>query len=194
MADVSATQDVLDVANARWEANRAEAAERREKLLRSGERTDRCGAWTREEFWDQLDYLERVAVHFGDLYSQVCNGGFEQWADNGYYSEEKASFLLRTLDRMGDGTAKQLKAILVDVIDVFRSHEWRGGMYDPAGLEDDEAEASYWEELGVELNEHANRFYEIDDDVLAMLDTFIANEMTADEEDAAALAGAPAPV
>jgi hypothetical protein len=45
------------------------------------------------EFLLSLEPVERSAVILGNLYYQVCNGGFVQWKDNGY-QEDGRNFLL----------------------------------------------------------------------------------------------------
>ena len=49
--------------------------------------------WNKSQFFNHLDYLERIAVALGNLNYQVGNGGFIQWEDNSYKIEH-ASFLL----------------------------------------------------------------------------------------------------
>ena len=50
--------------------------------------------WSKEDFFDHLDYLHRLAVALGNLNYQVGNGGFSQWEFNDY-RETHASFLQR---------------------------------------------------------------------------------------------------
>jgi hypothetical protein len=39
---------------------------------------------TQKDFWNQLSFVEKVAVFTGNLNYQVENGGFMQWVYNGY--------------------------------------------------------------------------------------------------------------
>ncbi len=66
--DNSKIQQIMDVAYARWQKNRA---------------------MSQEEFWLRLSYPEKVAVFVGNLNYQVCNGGFLQWHDNEYSDCER---------------------------------------------------------------------------------------------------------
>ncbi|MFA5153860.1 MAG: DUF4375 domain-containing protein [Clostridia bacterium] len=50
--------------------------------------------WTSAEFFDRLNYQERIAVALGNLNYQVQNGGFSQWKFNSY-AKNHLSFLLR---------------------------------------------------------------------------------------------------
>ena len=55
--------------------------------------------WNNDQFFNHLDYLERVAVVLGNLNYQVGNGGFSQWEGNGY-KETHSSFLLSLKNEM----------------------------------------------------------------------------------------------
>lgn len=50
--------------------------------------------WDKDDFFDHLDYIQKVAVALGNLNYQVENGGFSQWGFNGY-AEIHYGFLSR---------------------------------------------------------------------------------------------------
>lgn len=64
--------------------------------------------WSQEEFLDQLNAVERFAVHTGNLNYQVENGGWAQWADNGYASDETVAYLRRQLLKGGPASVNVL--------------------------------------------------------------------------------------
>ena len=83
--------------------------------------------WSVKELFDRIDDTGKIAFAFGTLNDQVHKNGFEGWADNGLYTPETAATILVTLDRIGaeeDGTAKQLKELMLDVVGVFNDFEW----------------------------------------------------------------------
>jgi len=55
---------------------------------------------TREQFVLQLSPAEAVAVHCGNMNYQVQNGGWMQWMDNGYMTEESIRTISTTLRQM----------------------------------------------------------------------------------------------
>ena len=73
-------QDIMNEAYARWQNN----------------------DWSQEQFWNQLSYVEKVAVFTGNLNYQVENGGFAQWIDNGY--SDCADDLIDILSKLGTST------------------------------------------------------------------------------------------
>jgi hypothetical protein len=69
---------------------------------------------TRQEFWDQLDADERVAVFLGNLNYQVENGGFSQWLDNGYATLETVGFIGRTCVGMCTASSMAVHGLLCE--------------------------------------------------------------------------------
>lgn len=49
--------------------------------------------WSQQQFWDQLTGRERFAVFIGNMNYQVENGGFLQWWDNGYATDETVGYI-----------------------------------------------------------------------------------------------------
>ena len=98
--------------------------------------------WSIKELFGRIDDTAKIAFAFGTLNDQVHKNGFEGWADNGLYTPETATTILVTLDSIGaeeDGTAKQLKELMLDVVGVFNDFEWDFDKREfSADLEDDE--------------------------------------------------------
>ena len=116
---------------------------------------------SKQDFWDQLDAKERIAVFTGNLNQQVCNGGFEQWADNGYAEPEVVTFLLRLLRRMDTETSHAV----ADLITEFQLLREEYGQTD---------NGHYDEEMAEELAERTDPldtvYYKINDQFLAEVD------------------------
>lgn len=70
----------------------------------------------REEWFEELDYKERCAVAIGNLNYQVENGGFAQWADNGYAALNGA-FAVRFMRKHGED---QMADLVVQAMDVLQ--------------------------------------------------------------------------
>jgi hypothetical protein len=62
------------------------------------------------DFLFEISGIEKYVVLIGNLNYQVENGGFTQWADNGYglYWQD----VLRVLEKIGTDTAKQVAALV----------------------------------------------------------------------------------
>ena len=69
-------------------------------------------SWTWGMFIDQCQPTERYVVLIAALDSQVNNGGFTQWCDNGYVTESAAT--IRALNWLG-GEAADRAAELVQI-------------------------------------------------------------------------------
>jgi len=67
--------------------------------------------WTKQKFWNHLDFLERVAVFTGNLNYQVENGGFAQWFDNGYGDSTDQLVSILTED-IGTETALKVSGLI----------------------------------------------------------------------------------
>lgn len=55
---------------------------------------------TKENWWDLLDDEEKVAVANGNFNYQVCNGGFSQWDDNRYATDEAIELIVETCESL----------------------------------------------------------------------------------------------
>lgn len=139
-------QDLMEAAYGRWQKNEG---------------------WSFDDFRMSLSDVEALAVHFGKLNYQVCNGGFVQWVDNGYYTPHVMEFLTwhckNTLEQTD--AVKEMTKILEEAArpclelseaDDRVSYEWDG--YEQSDYQD------IWDELsGSGFDE---RYYDIDDKIL----------------------------
>lgn len=73
-------------------------------------------SWDYRRFLLNLDTVERKAVILGNFHYQVCNGGLQQWVDNGYASSAGVD-LLSLLDEIGTETAKKVSEIVKKVLE-----------------------------------------------------------------------------
>ncbi|MFA5176509.1 MAG: hypothetical protein WC413_04615 [Candidatus Nanoarchaeia archaeon] len=67
--------------------------------------------WDTEEFFDHLNFIQRVAIALGNLNYQVGNGGFSQWKWN-HYAEAHFSFLSRLMNKIDKKIYPQLNKAL----------------------------------------------------------------------------------
>lgn len=65
-----------------------------------------------EAFLDSLTQNQRMAMIFGNLIGQVCNGGFDQWIGNTYCGSD-SKLLLRYLKMLDTPTAKRVAEMVV---------------------------------------------------------------------------------
>jgi hypothetical protein len=84
--------------------------------------------WSYVEFLDELDALERKVVVMGNLNAQVCNGGFAQWADNGYGIEWQRA--VRILMEIGQPACLEVAA-LVEKVGPQLTYNRRGNLEYP---------------------------------------------------------------
>ncbi len=91
---------------------------------------DRYEKLSKEDFWDQLDAEERVAVAIGNMNYQIENGGFIQWFDNRYATKETIKFIKRVLNHINQKTClqvidliKRFEAILPDLEEMAEDGE-----------------------------------------------------------------------
>lgn len=115
--------------------------------------------WSREEFLDQLTPQEKFAVCTGNLNYQVENGGFSQWCENGYGTEETVTYLLRALARMDYNES-------VDT--VFGLLEKYSSLNKPGGF--DLEEDFEWDEWEQDIDLLCNEYYKVNSDFLACCD------------------------
>jgi hypothetical protein len=114
-----------------------------------------------EQFWDQLNADERVAVFVGNLNYQVENGGFMQWMDNGYATDEVVGFLTRLFNnRIGTEATREVAELIKQAYrfaDEIRNYDF------------DEADR--------ELDKLDRKFYELNAEMLADVERFLVEEM-----------------
>ncbi len=110
--------------------------------------------WSKQDFYDQLDAKERLAVFTGNFNYQVCNGGFGQWDGNGYASSEVIGYLQRLLKRIDTENSLKVLALL----ERFRRARETFKDYG----EDDEAHEDYVDKL----DDLDTAFYAINDQFL----------------------------
>jgi len=112
-------------------------------------------AWSRGEFDEfrdgLLDYctpVTRAAVGIQRLLGQVLNGGFSQWADNGYV--ESADLLVRDLEKVGTPAAWETVEIVMLAVAAWRRDEDEG--FDEAHwTRVEQAEDKFFDELADQL-------------------------------------------
>ena len=131
------------------------------------------GDWTKEDFFDQLSDHERIAVCFGNLNQQVGNGGFMQWADNGYYRPETMDVLRDTLAAIKErsSAADPLSALLDLAENVFAEHDWD---FERRLFGDDYDDESAWDIPSAALDKLDTLYYALGDAPLAMIDRHLA--------------------
>ena len=67
--------------------------------------------WPYEQFLLNLNSVERKAVLLGNFHYQTCNGGLQQWVDNGYASGGGTELLLVLAEIGTENSAKVLKIV-----------------------------------------------------------------------------------
>lgn len=140
------TQKLMDQAYARWQDQ----------------------DWSKQDFWDQLDPAERIAVFAGNLNQQVCNGGFAQWYDNAYATDETVCFLVRLADNMNTETSREVSNLLSLARDAFEDYHHSGG--DNC---DEDAE-EIWADFHKSLDPLDTVYYRINNQFLAELEIYLA--------------------
>lgn len=92
-------------------------------------------------FLDGLSQRDRHLLVLQGLHSQVCNGGFAQWIDNGYLNRDGPTLTL-ALTRMGEGLDRHDNACLTTVSAlVDRAVRLIANVSDPENLNDEDYEA-----------------------------------------------------
>jgi hypothetical protein len=92
--------------------------------------------WSQQEFWDQLDAAERFTVFIGNMNYQVENGGFIQWWDNYYATEENVRYILRACDRIGTEASQNVSFILSKVLQILSPYDPRHPSMDEETFEE----------------------------------------------------------
>ena len=108
--------------------------------------------WRYSRFLLNLDSLERRAVILGNFNSQVLNGGFQQWVDNGYASGGGRELLV-ILNEMGAERVIELVKLVLEHVDLSLENRGFGDYW----LEVDESELK---ELFGELDVLSDKYFE----------------------------------
>lgn len=132
-------QGLVDAAYNRWQAANKAAG----------------GGWTKDEFWAQLNVLERPAVFLGNMNAQVLNGGFNQWWDNQYATDETVADILRYLHQIGTENAKAIS----ELVEKFWGLVPEGSPH--RAFDGDEEAHDYFQS---EVDELCTAYYAIDND------------------------------
>lgn len=138
--DTSCWQNLMDNAYDKWGINK-----------KTGK------SWGYRQFLNNLDAVERKAVVLGNFHYQTCNGGLQQWVDNGYASDSGKD-LLAILDEMGTENSRELAGIVRDVlknVDMTQDNRGFGGDYWLEPWVDDEPPS--WM---AEVDELTDKYYE----------------------------------
>lgn len=114
---------------------------------------------TKEQFWATLSAAEEFAVFMGNMNYQVQNGGWEQWFDNMYGTDEVVYYILHTTKRMGTPAALMVHSILSEVMEVREAHD-----------ADDEDE---YEDYRVVMNPLCDRYYDVDEAFMAECEAYL---------------------
>jgi hypothetical protein len=143
---------------------------------------------TLNDLWDQavekgaskqsdnkLDFRERIAFHYGNMSSQVYNGGFQQWIENGYYSDHVVSFLLDLMHEIATPAAREMIDVLEEVDHIFAGLPSVNHFFSD---EDDqeEADTAYTRMYALD-----DRFYEFGDQLDKDVEAFVVNMQTVTE-------------
>lgn len=115
-------------------------------------------SWDKQQFWDQLDAKERIAVFFGNMNYQVENGGHSQWMGNGYATQEVVEFLIRHLRTLGTSEANVQMQHLAEIRDLCNEEGWDSDRWDD----------EIWE--AVDLDSFDRTFYKINDKLLLQVE------------------------
>jgi len=130
-------------------------------------------AWNYRQFLNNLDAVERKAVILGNFHGQTCNGGLQQWVDNGYASDSGKD-LLEILDEMDTENSRKVRGIVRSVlenVDLSQSNQGFGGDYWLEPWVDDEPPS--WMAKVDELTDEYYEFYdrwvpEVEDFLMAL--------------------------
>ncbi len=131
---------------------------------------------SKQEFWDGLSPNERIVVFCSNLNQQVCNGGFVQWHDNDFATEEVLDFLIPLCGSMDTKSGTIVQMLLQE----FR--EEQATFVDSDGDDEDQTNFHMASEV------LSSRFYEINDSWLRDVGALIPDEDPETLIDAVALA------
>lgn len=89
--------------------------------------------WSKQQFNDQLDAKERIAVFIGNMNYQVGNGGFSQWMYNRYATEETVGLIERKLQEVNSPEAQ----VVLHLLEIVRRNAVDYG-WDLGTMDDDD--------------------------------------------------------
>jgi hypothetical protein len=125
------------------------------------------------DFLFEISGIEKYVVLIGNLNYQVENGGFTQWADNGYglYWQD----VLRVLEKVGTDTAKQVAALVEKVGKQLR-YNGRGVLdYSTATAWDEEDDGYYGYEYP-DFSAEDTAFYAINEQLMVDVAVFVQSQ------------------
>lgn len=116
-------------------------------------------------FWESLSPAEHFAVMVSNLHSQVCNGGFMQWCDNGYATADNVAALRRYLRQIHTPAAWAVADLLDKYVEAVVELCGAVGGRATASLSGEQ-----WEELQAALDPLDVAFYKVDAQLLVDAD------------------------
>jgi hypothetical protein len=137
-----AWQDLMDTAYDKWQDHRE---------------------WSHRQLLMNLDAAERKAVLLGNFHYQTCNGGLQQWVENGYACS--GPDLLTILEEMDTENSRRVAGIVRTVlgyVDLSQENRGCGGNYwtqEWSGPDEDEEVPACFEEVD-RLTDEYYSFYD----------------------------------
>ena len=88
-------------------------------MEKSYKKFEKNKSWSLDEFYFNLEPLEKRAVALGNLNYQVGNGGFTQWIDNNYASVSISAlrFIMSEVDKLKKFPELKKALILADEVE-----------------------------------------------------------------------------
>ena len=114
--------------------------------------------FTRAQWMLRLNWDEKIAVVAGNLNYQVGNGGFVQWADNGYI--DTADLLLEITNEMATETSLEVAALIEQMLEIWEEY---------LEYQDDDS----WQDMFGQTDSMDTRFYQINDQFLVEIEGYI---------------------
>lgn len=160
---------LLKIAYDRWEDN-----DKKESKL-----------WNYEDMLHNCSPIEREAVLIGNLDSQVNNGGFELWVDNGYATQLDS--LVRILKSIG-GKTVQLVIEMIQKLEPFilrnvDNRGFAGGYWVDEDNDQEHTSEGYLDDYKTEGMELADTldssYYEISDKFSEEVETYFTGRIAA---------------
>jgi hypothetical protein len=127
-------------------------------------------SWGYRQFLNNLDAVERKAVVLGNFHYQTCNGGIQQYIDNGY-ATGSGKDLLTILDEMDTESSRRVKRIVEGAfqhVDFDGENRGFGENYWNEDWVDDEPPACY-----DEVDKLTDEYYEFYDDFVKDVEAFL---------------------
>jgi len=129
--------------------------------------------WSYRQFLANLDAVERKAVILGNFNYQVCNGGLQQYIDNGYASGSGRD-LLEILDEIDTENSRRVKRIAKDTfkhVNFDAENRGFGENYWNEDWIDDEPPACY-----DEVDKLTDEYYEFYHDFMADVEVYLVSQ------------------